>query len=104
MKKLLTEGNHYDFVPGPEHDQQWFIKINLLEYRDIIISYSDIKINGEDGTKTYNMNVIVNPKEVAIDEDFIEVTSSILDDIILKSVLEKTGRFVDTTSGKLIRY
>lgn len=106
MYLLVSEGNHYEFVPGPEHEHQWYVGITFGKFNESVLSYSGIRIDGKTGEFEYTIDLVESPIEgLSIHDDELQlVASSIIQDIIHKSVVERTGRFVDVKTGEFIEY
>lgn len=107
MYLMVEEGEHYDFVQGEEHEQQWFVKINFGKFKDSVLSYSDIEVDGKTGQMNFHMDMISKPENTSFtveDDELQLIGSSILQNILLQSVVERTGRFIDVETGELIGY
>lgn len=107
MYLLVSEGEHYDFVMGDDHEQQWFIEIKFGDYDGVVLGYSDIEVNGKTGALNYHLEMKSAPSDdvsLKDDDELQLIASSIMQDILQKSIIEKTGRFIDINSGEIIGY
>jgi hypothetical protein len=108
MYILVREDEHYEFVPGLEHEHQWHVHIMFGKYKDVVMSFSHIQLNGKTGEMHFDMDFFYKPdnlKDLTLYDDELQlICSSIMQDILMKSIVEKTGRFIDNESGEIIGY
>lgn len=108
MYILVQEGTHYEFVQGPDHEHQWFTQITFGKFEGTVVSFSDIQINGKTGEMHYHLDLVEACEQIpdlTIHDDELQlVSSSIMQDILMKSVTDKSGRFIDIESGEIIGY
>ena len=104
MYMLVSEGVHYKFIPGPESNVQWFAEILLEKYRDTVVAFSDINIDGKTGQLDFRLKVMGKDRSLESEDEFQLICSSILQDILNNSIVDKSARFVDKESGEMIGY
>ena len=84
----------YEFVPGPDHDQDWHIRIMDGMYNETVIKYGAISFNEiEEGSMSFNYHIISSP-DTDLTEDDIglqETAGSILQHIIKEAIEKDDG-------------
>lgn len=81
----------YEFTPGPEHDQDWHIRILDGMYNETIIKYGAISFNtvAED-TMTFNFDIVSSPDaELTADDLGLQETAGCILQHIIKEAIEK---------------
>lgn len=84
----------YEFVPGPDHDQDWHIRIMDGMYNETVIKYGAIAFNEEaEGTMTFNYHIISSPDTDLTENDIglQETAGSILQHIIKEAIEKDDG-------------
>lgn len=81
----------YEFVPGPEHEQDWHIRIMDGMYNETVIKYGVIAFNEEaEGMMTFNYNIISSPDTELTEDDIgLQETAGCILQHIIKEALEK---------------
>ena len=81
----------YEFVPGPDHDQDWHIRIMDGMYNETVIKYGAISFNEvEQGMMTFNYNIISSPDTDLTEDDIgLQETAGCILQNIIKEAIEK---------------
>jgi len=81
----------YEFVPGPEHEQDWHIRIMDGMYNETVIKYGAIGFNqvAED-TMTFNFDIVSSPDTELTEDDLgLQETAGVILQHIITEAIEK---------------
>ena len=81
----------YEFTPGPDHDQDWHIRIMDGIYNETVIKYGAIGFNQiSKGTMTFNFSIITSPDSELTEEDIgLQETAGVILQHVIKEAIER---------------
>jgi hypothetical protein len=101
---LVSEGNHYEIMPGPENRPDLiYVLLTLEKYEKTILKFSEVKLVGTDELE-FILDLVDSPnKDLTEKDDELQlIASSVMQDIIRNTTLDKSAEFINPVTGEKI--
>jgi hypothetical protein len=103
LKMIDPEENvTYEFIPGPENDDAWHIRIMAGQFNETVIKYGAIGFNQvAKDTMTFNFDIVSSPDSELTEEDLaLQETAGVILQHIIKEAIEADNGTIALTEVK----
>lgn len=94
----LSEGVDYEFIPSPNDNQAWQVRMLSGPFPETVIQFDNLQINGKEEQINFNFTIVETPEE-DLTTDNIELQQAcgsvlfyILEDSLTNGTAEITER------------
>ena len=95
----LSEGVDYEFIPSPNDNQAWQVRMLSGPFPETVIQFDNLQINGKEEQINFNFTIVETPEEDLTTDniDLQQACGSVLFYILEDSLTNGTAEITERT-------